>query len=197
MPTPVVSDKRTTILRAAMQLIAEHGFHGAPTAMIAAAAGVGAGTLYRYFADKDALIIEAHKEVESRLHNRLQAHYPVDAPVRRRLDHYLLCFIRFFIEHPLEFKFLGQFYDSPYGIELRRDKFFSKPSGDSDCETIRSLFEQGVAEGSIKDLPLVLLFALFIGPLSSAVRDHILGFIDLDDGRQRQLADAFWDAISA
>jgi hypothetical protein len=27
------------------------------------------------------------------------------------------------------------------------------------------------------------------------VRDHILGFIILDDGLQRRLADAFWDAI--
>jgi hypothetical protein len=101
----------------------------------------------------------------------------------------------FFINHPLEFKFLGQFYDSPYGVELRRDKFFSKTNGENSVETIRSLLEQGARAGIIKDLPLVLLFALFIGPLTAAVRDHILGFIDLDDDLQRRLADAFWDAI--
>ena len=189
------ADKRTSILRAAMTLIARNGFHGSPTAMIAAEAGVGAGTLYRYFADKDALIVAVHREVETRLNEWLQKDYPLGQSIRRRLDHYFIGLLRFFIDHPLEFKFLGQFYDSPYGVELRRDKIFSKPVGDSGCETIRGLLEQGVAEGIIKDLPLVLLFALFIGALTSAVRDHTHGFIDLDDGLQRRLADAFWDAI--
>ncbi len=195
MPTNTSSDKRSKILKAAMELIAENGFHGAPTAMIAAAAGVGAGTLYRYFVDKDALIVEVHKEVEARLHERLQQDYPSGKSIRHRLDHYFIGLMRFFISHPLEFKFLGQFYDSPYGVELRRDKIFSKPSAEISVETIRSLLEQGASTGIIKNLPLVLLFALFIGPLTAAVRDHILGFINLDDDLQRQLTDAFWDAI--
>jgi AcrR family transcriptional regulator len=189
------SDKRINILRATMKLIAVNGFHGSPTAMIAAEAGVGAGTLYRYFADKDALIIEVHKEVEARLHQRLLQDYPSEKSIRHRLDHYFIGLMIFFINHPLEFKFLGQFYDSPYGVELRRDKIFSKTNVETSVETIRSLLEHGARAGIIKDLPLVLLFALFIGPLTSAVRDHILGFITLDDGLQRRLADAFWDAI--
>ena len=189
------ADKRTSILRAAMTLIARNGFHGSPTAMIAAEAGVGAGTLYRYFADKDALIVAVHREVETRLNEWLQKDYPLGQSIRHRLDHYFIGLLRFFIDHPLEFKFLGQFYDSPYGVELRRDKIFSKPVGDAGCETIHGLLEQGVTEGIIKDLPLELLFALFIGSLTSAVRDHTHGFIDLDDGLQRRLADAFWDAV--
>ena len=38
-------DKRKQIIRTALELIAEHGFHGAPMAMIADRAGVGAGTI--------------------------------------------------------------------------------------------------------------------------------------------------------
>ncbi|MHB1014879.1 MAG: TetR family transcriptional regulator, partial [Desulfurivibrionaceae bacterium] len=37
------SEKRQEILHAALELIAEHGFHGAPIASIADRAGVGAG----------------------------------------------------------------------------------------------------------------------------------------------------------
>ena len=37
-------DKRDEVVRAALELIAELGFHGAPMAMIAERAGVGAGT---------------------------------------------------------------------------------------------------------------------------------------------------------
>jgi len=48
-------DKRDDIVQAALELIAENGFHGAPMAMIADRAGVGAGTIYRYFENKDLL----------------------------------------------------------------------------------------------------------------------------------------------
>ena len=188
-------DKRTAILKATMELVAANGFHGAPTAMIAARAGVGTGTIYRYFADKDALIKDVYLDVESRLHQALLEEYPADQPVRRRLDHYYASLIRFFIENPMEFKFLGQFYDSPYGVALRRDKIFAQKSSEDRCDTMKNLFEQGIAEGVIKDLPIVILFALFFGTLISVARDHILGFIELDDRLIRQTAEACWDAL--
>lgn len=189
-------DKRTAILTAAMELIAENGFHGSPTAMIAARAGVGAGTIYRYFTDKDVLIQEVFEDVEARLNKVLIANYPTGQSIRQRLDYYFTGLAGFFIDNPMEFKFLGQFYDSPYGVALRRDKIFSQSHNNSHgCETIKSLFEQGIAEGAIKDLPIVILFALFIGSLISVTRDHILGFIDLDRQLLQQMADACWDAI--
>ncbi|EKD39482.1 MAG: TetR family transcriptional regulator, partial [uncultured bacterium] len=101
-------DKRTTILKAAKESIAENGFHGSPMAMIAARAGVGAGTIYRYFADKEVLINETFKDIEVRLHRMLAEDYPADQSVRKRLYHYYTGMIRFFIENPMEFKFLGQ-----------------------------------------------------------------------------------------
>ena len=60
------TDKREEIMQAALELIAEHGFHGAPMAMIADKAGVGAGTIYRYFESKDVLITELYRELEEK-----------------------------------------------------------------------------------------------------------------------------------
>ena len=179
-----------------MELIAENGFHGSPMAMIAARAGVGIGTIYRYFDNKDVLIMEVHKEIETRLNQFLNRDYPLGQSIRRRLDHYYIGLVRFFFNHPVEFRFLGQFYDSPYGVEIRRDKIFARAS--DNCggnESIRSLFDQGIAAGEIKDLPIVVLFSIFIGSLISLTRDHILGFIELDDRMLQRTADACWDAL--
>ena len=60
-------DKRLAILEAALELIAEYGFHGAPMAMVADRAGVGAGTIYRYFDNKDLLIAELYRDLEQKL----------------------------------------------------------------------------------------------------------------------------------
>jgi TetR/AcrR family transcriptional regulator, repressor of fatR-cypB operon len=188
-------DKRTAILKAAMELIAENGFHGSPTAMIATRASVGTGTIYRYFADKDELIKEVFDEVEGRLKQMLETGYPAEQSMRQRLDHYSTGMLHFFIENRMEFKFLGQFYDSPYGVALRRDKIFSEKSNEDKWDTMRQLFEQGIVEGVIKDLPIPVLFAFFLGILISVARDHIHGFIDLNGHLLQRTADACWDAI--
>ncbi|MCJ7500817.1 TetR/AcrR family transcriptional regulator, partial [bacterium] len=49
-------DKRQAIMEAALDLFVELGFHGAPTSLIAKRAGVGVGTIYRYFQSKEELI---------------------------------------------------------------------------------------------------------------------------------------------
>jgi AcrR family transcriptional regulator len=74
-------DKREDIIRVSLELIAEHGFHGAPMAMIADTAGVGAGTIYRYFESKDILITELFRELEGKIIVVLMDGYCEEKPI--------------------------------------------------------------------------------------------------------------------
>ena len=186
------SDKREEIVRAALELIAEHGFHGAPMALIADRAGVGAGTIYRYFENKDVLISELYREVEARISALLMDGYEPDKPFRERFLHLGTTLLRYFIHNPLDFRYLEQFHNSPYGEKVRRDKIMGTHEG---CDIFRELFDHGVSRQVMKDLPLVVLFALAFGPLFAVTRDHILGFIVLDDLMIVQTIEACWDAI--
>lgn len=187
-----ISEKRREILHAALELIAEHGFHGAPIASIAEQAGVGAGTIYRYFANKDVLIAELFQELHDKIHTGLMAGYPADKPLRERFIHVSTELLRYFIATPLEFRFLEQYLNSPYGVAFRRDRILGKGGGG---DLYRSLFEEGGALQIVKDLPLVVLLALSIGPLLAVARDHILGFVELDESLIAQTAQACWDGI--
>ena len=51
-------DTRTKILQAALQLFARRGYDGTTTKDLAKSAGVAEGTLFRYFANKKAILIE-------------------------------------------------------------------------------------------------------------------------------------------
>jgi len=74
----------------------------------------------------------------------------------------------------------------------RRDKI----SGEADDKDIyRKLFEEGLSRQVIKDLPLVMLFSLAFGPLISVARDHILGFVSLDDDLIVKIIAACWDGL--
>jgi len=95
-------DKREEIVRAALALIAERGFHGAPLAMIAGRAGVGTGTIYLYFDNKDELIAEIYKDIEDRLSLLMEGCQP-EMPVSERFLHLGRSLLRYFIENPLDF----------------------------------------------------------------------------------------------
>lgn len=185
-------DKRDEIVRAALELIAEHGFHGAPMAMIAGRAGVGAGTIYRYFENKDMMITELFREFEARSHPIIKEGYDSGKPLQERFLHLTTALINYFIENPLDFRFIEQFFNSPYGVEHRRDKLMRANEG---CDVFKELFEDGIARNILKELPLVILFDLAFGPILAVARDHILGFIVLDNSLISQTAQACWDAI--
>lgn len=186
------NDKREEIVRAAKELIAENGFHGAPMALIADHAKVAAGTIYRYFENKDVLITELYKDLEERMNPAISEGYSADKPLRERFLHLGTSLLHYFIENPLDFKFLEQFHNSPYGVAFRRDKILGEKEG---CDVFRALFDDGVAQQVVKDLPLVILFALAFGPLLSVARDHILNFVKLDDGLITSTIEACWDGI--
>src|SRR5664279_5932006 len=141
-------DKREEIVTAALELIAENGFHGAPMAVIAEHANVGAGTIYRYFENKDVLINELYGGIEDRMNRFIMDGYATDAPFRGRFLHLGTGLLRYFIEHPLDFRYVEQFHNSPYGVAVRRDKLLGKKGG---CDVFRELFEEGVSAQVMKD----------------------------------------------
>lgn len=185
-------DKRTEILSAALELITERGFHAAPMAMIAARAKVAAGTIYCYFESKDVLIMELYRHVEEKILAEVMDETALGLPLRERFIFLFRKLINCFLDHPAYFSYVEQFHHSPFGADYRRDKILNK-SGDNDH--FRHLFEEGVALGVIKDFPLPLLFALAFGPLLAVVRDHVLGFINLDEALIEDIAASCWDGV--
>jgi len=186
------SDKRDEIVRAALELIAEKGFHGAPMALLAARAGVGAGTIYRYFENKDVLINALYRELELRILGFILDGYTPDKPIRERFLHIGTALLKYFIANPLDFRYLEQFHNSPYGVACRRDKLLGEKINQ---DVYRELFEDGISQQVMKDLPLAVLFSLAFGPLLTVARDHILGFIRLNDRLIGRTIEACWDGV--
>ena len=119
-------EKRDEIVRAALELIAENGFHGAPMAMIAERANVGAGTIYRYFENKDVLISALYQDLEERMYPVILERYESDKPIRERFLHLSTALLRYFIENPLDFRYLEQFHNSPTEWRIAGTRFWGK-----------------------------------------------------------------------
>jgi len=185
-------DKRKEIVRAALALIAVHGFHGAPLAMIADRAGVGIGTIYLYFENKDALITEVYQDLEDRVYHLVMEGYAPEKPIRERFLHLGTALLRYFSDNPLDFRYLVQFHHSPYGVAFRRNGLLGQKRN---CNVYHELLEEGVDGQVMKNIPLVILSALAFGPLLTVARNHILGFITLDDSLILRTVEACWYGI--
>lgn len=185
-------EKRDEIIRAALEVIAEYGFHGSPMALIAEKAGVGAGTIYLYFESKDVLINEVFKEIEKEIIAVLMENHTVGKDLREKFLHFSTLLLNYFITHPIHFRYVEQYHNSPYGVSLRRERMLSKSE---DIDIFREIFEEGIAQQVLKDFSLPVLYALAFGPLITLIRDHILGIIVLDNSLIRQTMAACWDGI--
>ena len=189
----VQSEKRQKILHATLEMIAEHGFHGAPIADIADRAGVGAGTIYCYFTTKDILITELFQQLHEKIYTRLLEGYEANKPHRERFIHLSTSLLHYFVANPLELRFLEQYLSSPYSILFWQN--LSQGIGESGLFLYRRLFEEAVALKIMKDLSLNIFFALAFGPLLAMAREHILGFIVLDEVLITKTIKACWDAV--
>src|SRR5690348_3346876 len=68
---PVTDDKRRRLLDASLKMFAERGYHGVAVPEVATAAGVGTGTLYHYFENKQVLVNELYRDQKLKLRSHL------------------------------------------------------------------------------------------------------------------------------
>lgn len=190
-------DKRTAILKAALMLIAENGFHGAPTSKIAGKAGVGVGSIYRYFKDKENLIHELFRYVEEESSREILIDHDPHAPIRQQYLRLCFNFFHYLIEHPVIFAFMEQYFNSPFGISRKREILATdnKNAPSAKRHPVHNLLEAAKKQQVIKNLPFPVLGALTFGPLLFLVRDICAGLFRLDADMVRKTVEACWDAV--
>lgn len=112
------SDKREAIMNAALALFVERGFYGTAVPEIADRAGVGAGTIYRYFESKEALVNELYRTEKMRFARnvveRVNATGPGREPARELFKRLWLHMAEFAVDHPESFVFLELHHHAAY-----------------------------------------------------------------------------------
>lgn len=183
-------DKRTLILETTLDLLSEFGFHGTPISLIAQKAGVGAGTIYRYFPNKEELINELFKEIKRKIIRAMLNNYREEGTFKERFKGLWKNMVYYYIEHPRNFQFIEQHRYAPYMSNLTREESFMILS------PIMMFFIEAKRGKAMKDLPLYTIIALLYGPIVSLLKQHIDNNQNLSEDRIEQAAEACWDAVS-
>src|SRR5665647_3785964 len=190
---PLVDDKRRILLDAALRAFAERGYHGTAVPEVAEAAGVGTGTLYRYFASKELLVNELYRDAKQRLRSALLDGVPpldlgsADAAERWFLELWsrLGAFAR---AEPDAFRFL-EMQDHVAYLDAQ--------SRQVELSVLAPLVLAGKrlrdrASGPTVDVLIALLWGAFVG----LVKASRLGYLELDDTKLQQAGAACWRMIA-
>ena len=185
-----MSDKKKRILQATEKLLAEHGFHGISMQMVAKEAGVAAGTIYRYFEDKDDLLHQLHDHILAYVANKISQNVSDDMPLQHRFRTMWLNIWNMATQEDAPLINRGQFENLPrresHEQKLLEKKMFAK---------VNTLFEEGKASGLFKNLDNEILSALSLEPSACLARKHINGVYQVSDEALEAAIQASWDAI--
>lgn len=150
-----IKDKRTAILKAALKLFTERGFHGTSTAQISKDAGVATGTLFNYFPTKEDLINSLYFEVKGELSRIMGNEIEAQSTFKDKLKKIWSNLVKWGVENQEEFLFVGQFCSSPYITKFTRDEVMKE------YVFLHNLVDEGIKAGEIRDFSAELTIAMF------------------------------------
>jgi TetR/AcrR family transcriptional regulator, repressor of fatR-cypB operon len=188
---PRTGGKSGAILDAALALFAERGFHGAAIPEIAERAGVAAGTIYRHFASKEALVNAVYRRCKTALTDALFVDITDETPLRRRFHLLIRNLAGFARAEPRAFAFLELHHHGDYldadsrALELRA------------LVPIAVAFDRARRRGEILSPSPQIAISMVWGAFVGVIKASRLGYVTFDDAAVEDLERTCWRAIAA
>lgn len=186
-----IPDKRAAIMKAALILFTQRGFHGTPTAMISEAAGVSTGILFRYFKTKNDLINSVYFSVKGRMATATSEGVEEEKGIRGKARRIWGNSIRWGVENPEEFLFIEQFYSSPFITDVTQEEALKN------FAFLNFLIDDGIKRGVFKQsergLVLEMLYGANVAVVKSIIQQGAVK--DMDEWIGRSF-DIVWTGIS-
>ena len=184
----MVKEKR--ILESALFLFSQRGFHGTAVPEVAKHAEVGAGTIYRYFENKEDLVNAVFRHSKNKLKQYLLNGVRVSTELREVFHQFWGQLVRFAQENPTDFHFLELQDHAPY---------LDQTSKQLELEVLTPIWMfcvQGRKQGVVRDMPEEALIAMIWGAFVGLMKAQTLGYISINEETLKQAEETCWDMLT-
>jgi TetR/AcrR family transcriptional repressor of multidrug resistance operon len=182
------TDKKQAIFESTLELINEHGFHGAPMSLVAKNAGVAAGTIYHYFDSKEQLICALYDYNRARLLSVIEAALDKNQSYKNNFFSIWTNLYRFYVEEPNVLTFFEQFVNSPYNVNKYPNHFRGK---------LYDFLAQGIRDGFLKPVKPEMLLVLVMSSITASAKLHIFNKLSLTKNDLQHIAEMMWEGIAS
>ncbi len=182
-------NKRELILKSALKLITEKGFHGTVMSEMAREAGVAAGTIYHYFKTREEIIAVLYSELKEQFGMAIRHQLSTDEHVKARFFRVYRGIYHFFITHPMEFRFLEQYANSPYISNeiVDENKHFYQPAID--------FLSDGINAGVLREMDINLVVSLVYGSITTVAKLHVVNQVEVTEEMLQSAIQSCWDGV--
>jgi AcrR family transcriptional regulator len=184
-------DKREAILDAALDLFVERGFFGTAVPEIADHAGVGAGTIYRYFESKEALVNAIYRQQKQRFAHVVLDDFPATASTREQFRTMWMRMAKFAAQNVKAFIFMELHHHQRYldaesrALEQRMLALFT------------GVVTAAQARRELKSGPPHLLMGIVLGAFVGVIRSCVEIEQALDEADWVLAEQVLWEAVRA
>jgi AcrR family transcriptional regulator len=188
---PESTPKRDAILRAALDLFSERTYEGTAVPVVAERAGVGAGTVYRYFPSKQVLANVIFQDCKLVMTRSLSEGLPPGLSLRAEFAWMWRQIWEFARDLPEAFRFLEMHHHAGYlddTSRAARDSFFAH---------IRAFIRRGQQSGIVRGEAPEVLVAIVLGAFVGLVRMEADGHLRFDEDTLEESEQAVWSMLSA
>ena len=188
-PRPPDPEKHDAILEAALDLFVEKGFHGTAVPEVAERAGVGAGTIYRYFDSKEALVNAVYQRAKQGFSAYVLDGFPFTAPPREQFH---VFWSRMAEQTRDNFRAMAFMELHHHGAYLDEE---SRALERGMRDTIRVIVAKWRAEQVVKDIDPDVLVAIVWGAFVGLQKAGWTGQLKVTDEVLADGEQCLWEAI--
>lgn len=184
-----ISGKREAILDAALDLFVDRGFYGTAVPEIADRAGVGAGTIYRYFESKEALVNVIYREQKMEFSHAVLDDFPPSAATREQFRMLWMRMAKFATENPKGFVFMELHHHARYldaesrAIERRMTELFTH------------VLTNAQSRRELKAGPPRLFMGIVMGAFVGVIRSCVEVDLPVGEADWKLAEQTLWEAI--
>jgi TetR/AcrR family transcriptional regulator, repressor of fatR-cypB operon len=182
-------NKRDSIISSALVLFAERGYDATTIPMIATSAGVGAGTIYRYFENKEVLGNKLFQEYVRIFTETLENEFPYDETIRDQFRHIFQAMILFTTKQSHALYFIKTHSSAHFLDKASHDSFQGL------LDILKNFFDSGKEKKEIKELPSSALIAIVYGAFLELQRLVRIGELEPEATLLEHVEESMWDAV--
>jgi AcrR family transcriptional regulator len=179
------------IYSAALEMLADGGFHKSPMSLLAKRAKVSVGSIYLYFPSKDKLVLSLFEYVRDHMGEWVVKDFKYSASVPERYDALFLNLCHYYLENKNHFVFMDQFALSHYNQSALAALSTNL------AKAFFGFYQDAIRTHTIKNIRLETLLSLTHGSIISLLKKHHMGFMKLDEKTILELKDCVWDGIKS
>jgi AcrR family transcriptional regulator len=180
--------KYNAIINTSLKLVKELGFTGISISKIAKQANISPATIYIHFKNRKDLFTKLYTKIRTDMSNgALQGiHEKID--IEQAFKSIWINSFSYNLHHPDYLIYREKFEQTPM-MENIKSKDFEL------YNYVENLFQRGIKEQIIKDIPTPILTSFAFIPIITLLNFHFEGVINMDENHITEACEIAWNAI--